>query len=141
MLADGFGSQGQAPTGDVQAIPAEAVLEIDIQLVSWKVVEEITEDKKVIKKIMTPGEGYEKPNDGSTVKGITKISGSMILFYLHSVLLLLFLQLQKTDLLNVWAVKYVAKLADGTIFEKKGDDEELFQFVTDEGMLRKETVF
>jgi FK506-binding protein 4/5 len=96
----GFGSQGRAPTGDVQAIPAEAVLEIDIQLVSWKVVEEITNDKKIIKKILTPGEGYEKPNDGSTVK-----------------------------------VKYVAKLEDGTIFEKKGDDEELFQFVTDEGQV------
>lgn len=68
-FADGFGSQGKAPSGDVQAIPAEAVLEIELELVSWKVVEEITDDKKVMKKILTSGEGYEKPNDGSVVKG------------------------------------------------------------------------
>ena len=32
-------------------------------------------------------------------------------------------------------MKYVGKLEDGTVFEKKGHDEELFQFVTDEGTL------
>jgi FK506-binding protein 4/5 len=96
----GFGSAGKAPSGDVQAIPAEAVLEIELELVSWKVVEEVTDDKKIMKKILTPGEGYDKPNDGSIVK-----------------------------------VKYVAKLEDGTIFEKKGHDGELFQFVTDEGQV------
>lgn len=31
-------------------------------------MEEITPDKKVIKKVLKAGEGYEKPNDGSTVK-------------------------------------------------------------------------
>lgn len=96
----GFGSGGKAPSGDMKAIPAEAVLEIELELVSWKVVEEVTDDKKVMKKILTPGESYEKPNEGSTVK-----------------------------------VKYVAKLENGTIFEKKGHDEELFQFVTDEGQV------
>ncbi|KAG0608755.1 hypothetical protein M758_8G129900 [Ceratodon purpureus] len=96
----GFGSDGKAPSGDVKAIPAEAVLEIEIELVSWKVVEEVTDDKKVMKKVLTPGEGYEKPNEGSVVK-----------------------------------VKYVGKLEDGTVFEKKGHDEELFQFVTDEGQV------
>jgi len=70
VFPDGFGSQGKTPSGDVQAIPADAVLEIELELVSWKVVEEVTDDKKVMKKILIPGEGYEKPNDGSIVKGI-----------------------------------------------------------------------
>lgn len=68
-IADGFGEKGAAPSGDVKAIPSDAVLEIELELISWKVVEEVTDDKKVIKKILTAGEGYEKPNDGSTVKG------------------------------------------------------------------------
>ena len=70
LFADGFGSGGKAPSGDVKAIPAEAVLEIELELVSWKVVEEVTDDKKVLKKILIQGEGYEKPNEGSVVKCI-----------------------------------------------------------------------
>lgn len=36
---------------------------------------------------------------------------------------------------GLYAVRYVAKLENGTIFEKNGQDgEELFQFVTDEGV-------
>ncbi|KAK8933975.1 70 kDa peptidyl-prolyl isomerase [Platanthera zijinensis] len=35
-----------------------------------KTVTEIGDDKKVLKKILKEGEGYEKPNDGSTVNGI-----------------------------------------------------------------------
>jgi FK506-binding protein 4/5 len=94
----GFGAKGQPPTKDCAAIPAEATLLIELELISWKVVEEITPDKKVIKKVLKAGEGYEKPNDGSTVK-----------------------------------LRYVAKLEDGTIFDKKGHDgAELFEFVTDE---------
>jgi FK506-binding protein 4/5 len=94
----GFGAKGQAPTEDCAAIPAEATLLIELELISWKVVEEITPDKKVIKKVLKAGEGYEKPNDGSTVK-----------------------------------LRYVAKLEDGTVFDKKGHDgAELFEFVTDE---------
>ena len=34
-----------------------------------------------------------------------------------------------------FAVKYTAKLADGTVFEKEGFGEELYEFVTDEGMI------
>ena len=33
-----------------------------------------------------------------------------------------------------FAVKYTAKLADGTVFEKEGFGEELYEFITDEGM-------
>lgn len=157
MFVDGFGSGGKAPSGDMKAIPAEAVLEIELELVSWKVVEEVTDDKKVMKKILTPGESYEKPNEGSTVKGICTCS--VVTPLLHYVFTNEFQRAEfhicishkllgntavpfsyfvtvrmESDSCYSCAVKYVAKLENGTIFEKKGHDEELFQFVTDEGM-------
>ncbi|CAM6018916.1 unnamed protein product [Sphagnum balticum] len=93
----GFGAKGRVASESVAAVPPNADLKIELELVSWKTVEEITDDKKVTKKILTAGTGYEKPNDGAVVK-----------------------------------VKYVAKLQDGTIFEQKGQDGELFEFMVDE---------
>lgn len=69
LFADGFGEKGRAPTEDGRAIPSNATLLIELELISWKAVEEITDDKKVTKKILKTGEGYEKPNEGATVKG------------------------------------------------------------------------
>ena len=69
MVADGFGEKGRAPTEDGRAIPSNATLLIELELISWKAVEEITDDRKVMKKILKAGEGYEKPNEGATVKG------------------------------------------------------------------------
>ncbi|KAH9305118.1 hypothetical protein KI387_009522, partial [Taxus chinensis] len=93
----GFGDKGREAIGDDCAVPPNATLIIDLELVSWKVVEEVTDDKKVMKKILKQGDGYERPNDGAVVK-----------------------------------VKYVGKLEDGTIFDKKGSDEEPFEFITGE---------
>lgn len=42
---------------------------VDLELLSWNTVEEVTDDKKIIKKVTKKGEGYEKPNPGSTVTG------------------------------------------------------------------------
>eukprot|EP00246_Nothoceros_aenigmaticus_P003382 TRINITY_DN1451_c0_g1_i1.p1 TRINITY_DN1451_c0_g1~~TRINITY_DN1451_c0_g1_i1.p1 ORF type:complete len:595 (+),score=183.93 TRINITY_DN1451_c0_g1_i1:170-1954(+) len=93
----GFGAAGRSPSAGVVAVPPNATLLIDLDLVSWKSVEEVTDDKRVMKKVLKSGEGYDKPNDGATVQ-----------------------------------VKYIAKLADGTIFEKEGHDGDLFEFVSDE---------
>ncbi|MCO5566991.1 hypothetical protein L7F22_020674 [Adiantum nelumboides] len=93
----GFGEQGTGPKGDFPAVPANAILTIELELVSWKSVETVTDDKKVVKKVLKAGEGYEKPNDGTRAK-----------------------------------VKYLAKLEDGTVFEKEGYGDELFEFITDE---------
>ncbi|KAJ1441666.1 Tetratricopeptide-like helical domain superfamily [Sesbania bispinosa] len=64
----GFGEKGQPAYGDEGAIPPNATLQITLELVSWKTVSEVTGDKKVIKKILTEGEGYERPNEGAIVK-------------------------------------------------------------------------
>ncbi|XP_059298484.1 peptidyl-prolyl cis-trans isomerase FKBP62-like [Lycium ferocissimum] len=93
-----FGETGKAANGDEGGVPPNAALHINLELISWKNVSEVTNDKKVLKKILKEGEGYERPNDGALVK-----------------------------------VKLTGKLQDGTVFVKKGhDDEELFEFKIDE---------
>lgn len=67
MFADGFGEKGEQNHG----VPPNAILNITLELVSWKLVSEVTDDKKVIKKILKEGEGYERPNEGAVVKGKT----------------------------------------------------------------------
>ncbi|RWR79920.1 peptidyl-prolyl isomerase-like protein [Cinnamomum micranthum f. kanehirae] len=94
----GFGENGRAHSGNEGAVPPNASVLIELELVSWKTVSEVTKDKKVMKKILKEGEGYERPNDGAVVK-----------------------------------VKLIGRLQDGTIFLKKGhDEEEPFEFKTDE---------
>ncbi|XP_023004143.1 peptidyl-prolyl cis-trans isomerase FKBP62-like [Cucurbita maxima] len=64
----GFGEKGKPASSNEGAVPPNASLDITLELVSWKTVSEVTPDKKVIKKILKEGEGYEKPNDGTVVK-------------------------------------------------------------------------
>ena len=68
-VIDGFGEKGKPEQGDEGAVPPNATLQITLELVSWKTVSEVTDDKKVIKKILKEGEGYERPNEGAIVKG------------------------------------------------------------------------
>ena len=70
-VTDGFGEKGKPAQGEEGAVPPNASLEITLELVSWKTVSEVTDDKKVIKKILKEGEGYERPNEGASVKGNT----------------------------------------------------------------------
>ncbi|EFJ19541.1 hypothetical protein SELMODRAFT_110584 [Selaginella moellendorffii] len=64
----GFGEAGKKAHGNECAIPPNASLIISLELLSWRVVDYITPDRKVVKKILKQGEGYEMPNDGSLVK-------------------------------------------------------------------------
>ncbi|KAB2623288.1 70 kDa peptidyl-prolyl isomerase-like [Pyrus ussuriensis x Pyrus communis] len=64
----GFGEAGRPATGDEGAVPPNATLQIALELVSWKTVSDVTKDKKVLKKTLKEGEGYERPNDGAVVK-------------------------------------------------------------------------
>ncbi|KAK7319011.1 hypothetical protein RJT34_03720 [Clitoria ternatea] len=93
-----FGENGRAASGDEGAVPPNASLQIDLELVSWKTVSDMTKDRKVLKKTLKEGEGYERPNDGAVVQ-----------------------------------VKLIGKLQDGTVFLKKGyDDEQPLEFKIDE---------
>lgn len=64
----GFAEKGKPASGDEGAVPPNATLQITLQLVSWKTVSSVTDDKKVVKKIVKEGEGYERPNEGSVVQ-------------------------------------------------------------------------
>jgi FK506-binding protein 4/5 len=68
-LADGFGENGRTAAGDEGAVPPNATLEIMLELLSWKTVSDVMKDKKVMKKILKEGEGYERPDDGTVVQG------------------------------------------------------------------------
>ncbi|XP_057966653.1 peptidyl-prolyl cis-trans isomerase FKBP62-like isoform X2 [Malania oleifera] len=64
----GFGEKGKPASGDEDAVPPNATLQITLELVSWKTVTEVTDDKKVVKKVLKEGEGYERPNEGAVVR-------------------------------------------------------------------------
>lgn len=64
----GFGEHGKPASGDEGAVPPNATLQITLELVSWKTVSYVTDDKKVVKKILKEGEGYDRPNEGAIVK-------------------------------------------------------------------------
>ena len=80
-------------------MPANAELEIDLEVVSWKKVTQVTDDGLVMKKTLQKGKGYDKPKEMATV-----------------------------------TIRYTARLEDGTVFEERGEGNEL-EFVTDEGRL------
>lgn len=91
-----FGERGFKVDNKV-TVPPNSTLTVDVELVSWKNVVDITDDKKVLKKILKEGEGYERPNEGAFLK-----------------------------------VKYTGKLENHTVFERKGSDEEPFEFIASE---------
>lgn len=93
-----FGEEGRDMSNGVHSIPPSSLLNIDVELVSFKPVIDITGDSKVLKKILKEGEGDVVANEGAAV-----------------------------------TISYVAKLEDGTVFEKKGiDGEQPLEFITDE---------
>ncbi|GJN03225.1 hypothetical protein PR202_ga20645 [Eleusine coracana subsp. coracana] len=65
---DGFGEQGRSASGAEGAVPPNATLHIDLELISWKTVTLIGDDKRILKKVLKEGEGYERPNDGAVVR-------------------------------------------------------------------------
>ncbi|XP_059660064.1 peptidyl-prolyl cis-trans isomerase FKBP62 [Cornus florida] len=71
----GFGETGKPATGGEGAVPPNATLQITLELVSWKTVTEVTDDKKVAKKSLKEGEGFERPNEGAVVK--LKLTGKL----------------------------------------------------------------
>ncbi|KAG4179851.1 hypothetical protein ERO13_A10G130600v2 [Gossypium hirsutum] len=63
-----FGEDGRPALGSEGAVPPNATLHVTLELVSWKSVSDVTKNKKVLKKILKEGEGYERPDDGTIVQ-------------------------------------------------------------------------
>ncbi|XP_024162744.1 70 kDa peptidyl-prolyl isomerase isoform X1 [Rosa chinensis] len=93
-----FGEEGRDANNGFESIPPTSVLNIDIELLSFKPVIDVTGDGKVLKKILKEGESTSSAHEGATV-----------------------------------TVSYIARLEDGTIFEKRGvDGMQPLEFITDE---------
>ncbi|PWA38156.1 hypothetical protein CTI12_AA583770 [Artemisia annua] len=60
-LSDVFGEKGKPASDDQGAAPGNATLQITLELLSWKVISNVIDDKKVFKKILKEGESYERP--------------------------------------------------------------------------------
>ncbi|XP_071721518.1 peptidyl-prolyl cis-trans isomerase FKBP62-like [Rutidosis leptorrhynchoides] len=78
----GFGEKGKQASGNEVGVPPNATLQITLELVSWITVINVTSDKKVVKKILKEGEGYEHPNEGAVVqvKLVGKLQDGTIFF-------------------------------------------------------------
>nr|GFC01126.1 peptidyl-prolyl cis-trans isomerase FKBP62 [Tanacetum cinerariifolium] len=55
-------------SGNDCVVPPNATIQIKLELVSWKIVSEVTTDNKVSKNILNEGEEYDHSNDGAVVK-------------------------------------------------------------------------
>ncbi|XP_010273186.1 PREDICTED: peptidyl-prolyl cis-trans isomerase FKBP62-like isoform X2 [Nelumbo nucifera] len=62
-----FGENGRDASNGFPAIPPNSVLNIDLVLLSFKPVIDVTGDTKVLKKILREGEGTVSANDGAAV--------------------------------------------------------------------------
>ncbi|OWM78880.1 hypothetical protein CDL15_Pgr003051 [Punica granatum] len=64
----GFGYVEDGPTDVERTTSASSNLSIELELLSWKSVIEVMGDKKVLKRIIKAGEGFERPKEGSVIK-------------------------------------------------------------------------
>ncbi|KAG4927741.1 hypothetical protein JHK84_053306 [Glycine max] len=73
---DGLGQNSNKITELDGVLPADSNLTcIKLELVSLKIVTDVTGDKKILKKIKKAGEGFDHPNEGSQVKVIYLCKG------------------------------------------------------------------
>ncbi|XP_030463597.2 70 kDa peptidyl-prolyl isomerase-like isoform X2 [Syzygium oleosum] len=64
----GFRWSKSVPQSTELGALADSNLVIQLELIAWKSVVDVTGDKKVLKKIVRAGEGFDHPNEGSVVK-------------------------------------------------------------------------
>ncbi|KAG4931550.1 hypothetical protein JHK86_048511 [Glycine max] len=67
VTPDAFGEKGREAGSGLCSIPPNSVLHVNIELVSFKPVVNVTGDSKVIKKILKEGEGAFTANEGANV--------------------------------------------------------------------------
>ncbi|KAH9738747.1 peptidylprolyl isomerase [Citrus sinensis] len=66
----GIENDGYEATNIEGGVSSFSNLTIQLELLSWKSVVDVTGDQKVLKKIKKAGQGFDRPNEGSLVKVI-----------------------------------------------------------------------
>lgn len=66
---DAFEEHGRDANYGFPAIPSNAALNIDLELVSFKPVIDVSGNLSVLKKILKKGEGIRSPNEGAVACG------------------------------------------------------------------------
>lgn len=66
-FADASLEKEKSLSNGLQNVPLDSVLTIDLELVSFKPVIDITGDSKVYKKVLKEGEGASVADDGASV--------------------------------------------------------------------------
>lgn len=94
----GFGDVGMLGADGLPVVLPNTALSIDLELLSYKPVTDVTGDSRVVKKVIKEGDSNVVADDGASV-----------------------------------TVRYIGKLEDGTVFEKRGfDGLAPLEFITDE---------
>lgn len=75
---DAFGETGREAGSGFHSIPPDSVLHVNIELVSFKPVINVTGDSMVIKKILKEGEGAFTANEGANVTGMIMTQVSLL---------------------------------------------------------------
>ncbi|KAH9675193.1 peptidylprolyl isomerase [Citrus sinensis] len=70
IFVDGIENDGYEATNIEGGVSSFSNLTIQLELLSWKSVVDVTGDQKVLKKIKKAGQGFDRPNEGSLVKVI-----------------------------------------------------------------------
>jgi hypothetical protein len=70
--ADGFGEKGRPATGEEGAVPPNATICIELELVSWRVVTDVGDDKKIFKRVLKEGGNFECAKDAAPAEGMLK---------------------------------------------------------------------
>ncbi|XP_057776541.1 70 kDa peptidyl-prolyl isomerase-like isoform X4 [Salvia miltiorrhiza] len=106
-------------------VPSNSIVQFEVELLSWITVVDICKDGGIIKKILETGEQIGPPGELDEVCGhfcpaLTKALKTMK-------------RGERANLIVQPKFRYTAMLEDGTVFERKGfDDEQPLQFITDE---------
>lgn len=69
FIADASGEKEFDNSDQLRNVPPNSTLDIDLELVSFKPVIDVTGDNKVLKKILKEGEGAFTANEGAAVTG------------------------------------------------------------------------
>ena len=87
IVVDAFGDDKKDSNTSFRSFPQSSVLRIDLELVSFKPVVDVTGDSKVLKKILKEGEGFVTADEGASVTGKWIVHVAFALYTMRQLML------------------------------------------------------